>query len=278
MRGFSRLIKAFIVLCNLCTVCCILVNFNFLLGSVMYALLTFLYCVADGRSRGFGFVVFREESACQQVLAQRDHHITPRDRVRVNNNLGFGVYRDSLFLFCLLQAEVKPCLSRNKAARQAAAQTHSPYGPPPGYGMGPTGMMNGYGYGAANYGGYGQNYGYEGYGNPSGKRCSVVTYLCLTESKFLLEGFHACLLSAGQWHGAEYPSADAAGPYGAGYDSYSNYYGWGGYSQGVPSAAPFGGAATGGAGGPRGAGATAAVAATGGRDAYSYEGAAGMSR
>lgn len=36
---------------------------------------------ADGRSRGFGFVVFRDEAACQQVLSQRNHHITPRDRV-----------------------------------------------------------------------------------------------------------------------------------------------------------------------------------------------------
>ena len=46
---------------------------------------------SDGRSRGFGFVVFLNEATCTQVLQQRTHPVTPHDKV-----------------------EVKPCLSRSK--------------------------------------------------------------------------------------------------------------------------------------------------------------------
>lgn len=46
---------------------------------------------ADGRSRGFGFVVFLNEATCTQVLEQRTHPVTAHDKV-----------------------EVKPCLSRCK--------------------------------------------------------------------------------------------------------------------------------------------------------------------
>jgi RNA recognition motif-containing protein len=37
--------------------------------------------LADGRSRGFGFVVFLNEATCTQVLEQRTHPVTAHDKV-----------------------------------------------------------------------------------------------------------------------------------------------------------------------------------------------------
>lgn len=84
---------------------------------------------SDGRSRGFGFVVFRDETACQQALQQRNHAITPQDKV-----------------------EVKPCLSRAKTRPSGSMSSGVPggmMGGPPGASYGgcrPRQLEGGYGH------------------------------------------------------------------------------------------------------------------------------------